>query len=47
VTLVVAMVMVLPSALFAAGAVWSALLGASLNSAGPVEAGAAGAGSGD
>ena len=33
VILVVAMLVVLPSALFAAGAVWSALLGASLNSA--------------
>jgi hypothetical protein len=32
VALVVAMLVVLPSALFAAGAVWCALLGAALNS---------------
>jgi hypothetical protein len=32
VALVVAMLVVLPSALFAAGAIWCALLGASLNS---------------
>jgi hypothetical protein len=42
VILVAAMLVVLPSALFAAGAAWSALLGASLNSSAEAEEGAAG-----
>jgi hypothetical protein len=46
VILVVAMLVVLPAALFAAGAVWSALLGASLNSLARTGEGAPGVGSG-